>query len=120
MAEQVSIGIGLALWEYVVKPIVDSAKDEYGENVKGKLKSVVKKFLHKLPFEKNELEIIEAEILEIDDKLFSNKDKFLGYINDNQNINQIMEIINGREENLNIEKSFNDVKIDGDNNQISF
>ena len=58
MAEPISIGIGLALWEYAVKPIVDSAKKEYGEGVKEKLKSSVKTALSKLPFKQNEIEII--------------------------------------------------------------
>ena len=120
MAEPISIGIGLALWEYAVKPIVDSAKKEYGEGVKEKLKDSIKMALVKLPFNRNELEVIKAEIIENDDNLFSNKEKFLEYINNNQNINQIMESINQREPNINIEKAFNEIKIDGDNNSISF
>ena len=120
MAEPVSIGIGLALWEYAVKPIVDSAKQEYGEAVKEKLKSGVKTALSKLPFKQNEIEVIEAEIIEIDNSLFSNKEKFLEYINDNKSINEIMKTISTREPNINIEKAFNDIKIDGDNNSINF
>jgi len=120
MPEPISIGIGLSLWEYAVKPVVDSAKKEYGESLKEKLKGSVKIALSKLPFKKNELEVIEAEIIDNEDSLLSDKDRFLEFINSNQNINQIIESINQREPNINIEKAFNDIKIDGDNNAISF
>lgn len=120
MPEPISIGIGLALWEYAVKPVVDSAKKEYGESLKEKLKGSVKTALSKLPFKKNELEVIEAEIIDNEDSLLSDKDRFLEFINSNQNISQIIESINQREPNINIEKAFNDIKIDGDNNSISF
>jgi len=120
MAEPISIGIGVALWEYTVKPVIDSAKKEYGESVKEKFKSSVKTALSKLPFKQNEIEVIEAEIIKIDNSLLSNKEKFLEFISNNQNINQIMRNINQRESNINIEKAFNDIKIDGDNNSISF
>jgi len=120
MAEPVSIGIGLALWEYAVKPIVDSAKKEYGENIKEKLKSSVNTALSKLPFKQNEIELIEAEIIKNEDSLLLNKDTFLEFINNNKNISQIIENINQREPSISIEKAFNDIKIDGNNNSISF
>jgi hypothetical protein len=120
MSEPISMGIGLALWEYAVKPIVDSVKKEYGESVKEKLKDAIKTPLSKLPFKKNELEVIEAEIIDNEDCLLLDKDSFLEFINSNQNISQIIESINQREPNINIEKAFNDIKIDGDNNSISF
>jgi len=120
MPEPISIGIGLALWEYAVKPVVDSAKKEYGESLKEKLKDSVKTVLSKLPFKKNELEVIEAEIIDNEDSLLSDKDRFLEFINNNRNISQIIESINQREPNINIEKAFNNIKIDGNNNSISF
>ena len=120
--ESATLGLGVLAWEYGVKPVVDSLKKEYGETVKIQLKSALSKAFHKLPFKKNELEIIEAEIIEADVSVLGDKEKFLEFIQENTQIQELMNEVSQREPNINvvIEKSYNEILIDGNNNSITF
>ena len=92
MAEPItSLTIGALLWEYALKPIADSIKKEYGDETKKLLKSYMTKAFEKLPLPKKETELIEAEIIEADSDILSNQDKFLEYIQNNQNIKNILK-----------------------------
>ena len=120
--EPVSIGLGALAWEYGVKPVVDSLKKEYGETVKVQLKNGLSKAFNKLPFQKHELEIIEAEIIDADVAVLTDEKKFLDFIQSNTQIQELMDEVTKREPNINIviEKSYNDILIDGNNNSITF
>ena len=120
--EPVTLGLGALAWEYGVKPVADSIKKEYGETVKTQIKDGLSKALEKLPFKKNELEVVEAEIIEADVEVLENKEKFLEFFKDNAHIQKLMNEITQREPNINvvIEKSYNEILIDGNNNSISF
>jgi len=86
MAEPISMGAGVLLWEYAIKPIADSIKKEYGEESKKLLKEHLSKVWDKLPFSKTEQEVIEAEICEADRDVLGDKDKFISYIESNSKI----------------------------------
>ena len=120
--EPVSIGLGALAWEYGVKPVVDSLKKEYAETVKVQLKNGLSKAFDKLPFLKYELEIIEAEIVDADVTVLTNENKFLDFIQSNTQIQELMSEVSKRDPNINIviEKSYNEILIDGSNNSITF
>jgi len=120
--EPLSIGIGTLAWEYGVKPALDSAKKEYGEEAKKLIKSGLSKVWQKLPFTKQEQEVIEAEIVDIDVEVLSDEKKFLEFIQNNNQIQELMTEVTKREPNINIviEKSYNEILIDGSNNSITF
>jgi hypothetical protein len=112
----------LTLWKIAVEPVVKSIEKEYGDEVKKLLKSGIEKALVKLPFKKKEVEIIEAEILEADESILTNEKKFLEFIQNNNEMQDIMNEMEKREPNINIiiEKSYNEILIDGNNNSITF
>jgi len=120
--EPITLGLGALAWEYGVKPVVDSLKKEYGETVKIQIKSGLSKAFDTLPFNKNELEIIEAEIIEADVSILEDKETFLEFIQENTQIQELMNEVSQREPNINvvIEKSYNEILIDGNNNSITF
>ncbi len=120
--EPVSIGLGGLAWEYGLKPVVDSIKKEYGESAKTQLKAGLAKVFDKLPFKKSELEIIEVEIVDAGQEVLTDKKKFLDFMQDNARIQELMNKVIKREPDINIviEKSHNDILIDGNNNSIIF
>jgi len=122
MPEPVTIGVGILTWEYGVKPVLDSVKKEYGEETKKLIKSGLSKVWEKLPFTKQEQEVIEAEIVDIDVEVLSDEKKFLEFIQNNDHIQELMKEVTKREPNINIviEKSYNEILIDGSNNSITF
>lgn len=122
MPEPITLGAGALIWEYALKPIADSIKKEYGEETKKLLKSGIEKAFEKLPFQKKELEVIEAEIIDADVTTLTNKSEFLEFIQDNHQIADILNEVSKREPNINIviEKSYNEILIDGNNNSINF
>ena len=122
MPEPITLGTGILIWEYALKPIADSIKKEYGEESKKLLKSGIEKAIGKLPFQKKELEIIEAEIIDTDVITLTDKSKFLEFIENNQQIADILNEASTREPNISIviEKSHNEFLIDGNNNSITF
>ena len=122
MPEPVTIGVGILTWEYGVKPVLDSVKKEYGEETKKLIKSGLSKAWEKLPFTKQEQEVIEAEIVDVDVEVLSDEKKFLEFIENNNQIQDLMNEVIKREPNINIviEKSYNEILIDGSNNSITF
>lgn len=122
MPEPITLGAGALIWEYAVKPVVKSIEKEYGEETKKLLKSGIGRVFEKLPFQKKELEVIEAEIIDTDLTTLTNKSKFLKFIAENQEIANILNEVSKREPNINIsiEKSYNEILIDGSNNSITF
>ena len=90
MAEPISMSAGALIWEFVLKPIVDDIKKEYGSETKKLLKESLNKLFKKLPFSKKEIELIETEIIEADIKVLSDKKRFLKYLQNNQTIQNIL------------------------------
>lgn len=92
--EPISAGIiGIFIWENLGQPILEKAKDEYAGQLLGKLESALKN----IPFKKKDLEVLEAEIVTANDDVFSDKDKFLEYIQNNPKIHELIVDINKRE-----------------------
>ena len=122
MAEPITMTIGALIWEYALKPIADSIKKEYGDETKKLLKKSLNSAFHKLPFVKKEQEVIEAEIIEADIDILRNQDSFLEYLQKNSKIEELLKSIEKREPNINtiIKNSYNEIKIDGSHNSISF
>ena len=85
--EVVSSSVAILVWEYALKPVVDSIKKEYGNETKELLKSLVHNVLEKEKVEPKELEIIEAEIINAPADVLSDKEKFLEFVKSNENIN---------------------------------
>ncbi len=114
--------ISLALWEVAVKPVVKSVQKEYGEEAKKLLKSSFSKAWQKLPFTRQEQEVIEAEIIDANIEVLSDEKRFLEFIQNNNQIQELMKELVKREPNINIviEKSYNEILIDGSNNSITF
>ena len=86
MAEPIIMTTGALLWEFVLKPIADSIKKEYGDETKKLLKNSLKEAWQKLPFSKQEIELIEAEIIEADIEVLSDEKRFLEYIENSSKI----------------------------------
>jgi NAD kinase len=93
MAEPITMTLSALLWEYGLKPIADSIKKEYGDETKKLLKSSLKGAFEKLSLQPKEQELIEAEIIEADIDVLSDQDRFLEFIQDNQNIKNIQSIL---------------------------
>jgi predicted nucleotide-binding protein (sugar kinase/HSP70/actin superfamily) len=91
MAEPITMTLSALLWEYGLKPIADSIKKEYGDKTKKLLKSSLQKVFKKLSLQPKEQEIIEAEIIEADIEVLSDQDRFLEFIQNNQNIKNILK-----------------------------
>jgi hypothetical protein len=86
MAEPITMTLSALLWEYGLKPIADSIKKEYGDETKKLLKSGLQKAFEKLSLQPKEQELIEAEIIEADVAVLSDQEKFLEFMQNNQNI----------------------------------
>jgi len=84
--EVVSSSVAILVWEYALKPVVDSIKKEYGNETKKLLKSLVHNILEKEKIEPKELDIIEAEIINAPADVLSDKEKFLEFVRSNENI----------------------------------
>jgi len=80
--------LGMILWDTLGKPIVEKVQKEYYSKW---VISKVGEALSKLPFKKEEKDIIEAEILNCDQEIIEDKDKFLEYIKQNPKIQNIFK-----------------------------
>ena len=120
MPEPITLGAGALIWEYALKPIADSIKKEYGEETKKLLKSGIGKALEKLPFQKKELEAIEAEIVEADKVILTNKSKFLEFFEKNKQISDVVIEANSRNKNIDIKVEKGVGYIETMNGDISF
>ena len=94
--------VTLALWEQAVKPVVKSIEKEYGEAVKNELKKGVNKVLSKLSFNKNKIEVIEAEIVELEKEILMDEQKFSSFLADNKQISDSVIEVNSRNKNIKI------------------
>ena len=74
--------LGITLWEYLGKPIVDKVKDKYSEQMVNKALDILKI--------KDDKKVIETELLECDDSILSNETKFLEFIKENKNIQNLL------------------------------
>lgn len=93
--------IGMFIWENLGQPILEKAKDEYAGQLLGKLESALKN----IPFNKKDLEVLEAEIVTADNDILTDKDKFLEYIQNNPKIHELIANINKRETiNIKVDK----------------
>lgn len=75
--------LGITLWEYLGKPIVDKVKDKYSEQIINKALNILKI--------KDEKKVIETELLECDASILTNEAKFLEFINENKNIQELLK-----------------------------
>jgi hypothetical protein len=75
--------LSVILWEALGEPLVDKVKETYSEKVV--------EALSKLDFNKKDTEIIEAEIVNCDQKILENKDKFLEYVEQNPKIQNVLK-----------------------------
>ena len=99
MAEPINSAFAVSLWEFVVKPIVDSIKKEYGDKTKEVIKTKLKDFFERIKMSSEDKKLIEIEIVKADDDVLSNKDKFVEYFTKKDSIGYInakyhIEIIN--------------------------
>lgn len=91
--------VGKILWDNLGQPLLDKAKEKYAEELLGKIETT----LSKIPFNKQELEIIEAEIINTDNEIFNDEKSFLQYIENNQKIVEVVKQLNQREPNIHIQ-----------------
>jgi len=117
-----SVEIATLILKHAIKPVIKSIEKEYGNETKKLLKTGIGKILEKFPFQKKELDLIEAEIVDADVDILTDDKKFLEFIQNNNQIQELITEIVRREPNINIaiEKSYNEIVIDGSNNSISF
>ncbi|MCJ8325621.1 MAG: hypothetical protein MJK08_00845 [Campylobacterales bacterium] len=76
--------LGITLWEYLGKPIIDKIKDKYSEKMLNTILSTFK-------IENDDRKIIVLELLKCDKNILSNRDMFLNYINKNKNIQNLLK-----------------------------
>jgi len=91
--------VGKILWDNLGQPVLNKAKEKYAEEFLGKIEST----LSKIPFNKQELEIIETEIVNADINTFKDEKYFLEYIENNQKIIEVLKRLNEREPTINIQ-----------------
>ena len=80
----------LLIWEYGLKPVVDSVKKEYGEVTKNLLKEGLAKVWQRVSLSLEDKALLEAEILEADVLVLRDKEKCLDYLNNNKTIQNII------------------------------
>ena len=91
------------LWNNFGQPLLDKAKQDYAEKVFNNIKG----FMTELPFEKEENEIIEAEIIEaIETQEVVNKKTFIKFIEDNNNFNLALQNLQEVKKDVEIINSF--------------
>ena len=86
--------VGKFLWDYFGEPVLDSAKNQYGDKIL--------KALDKFKFKKKERKVIEAELVEADKEVFSDEQSLIAYLQTNEKINDVLKELNKRESNINI------------------
>ena len=86
--------VGKLLWDYFGEPVLESAKTQYGDKIL--------QALEKLKFKKEEREVIQAELVEAGEEVFSDETSLLTYLQNNENINEVLKQLNKRESNINI------------------
>jgi len=120
--ELITTAIALELSKQAINPIIKSIEKEYGEKTKELLKAGIKKVLQKFSLKKEEVVLIETEIVEANTSILTDENKFLEFFENNNKIQELMRKIEKREPNINIviEKSYNEFLIDGNNNSITF
>jgi hypothetical protein len=75
--------LGVALWEYLGKPIVDKIKDKYSEQMLDSALSILKI--------KDDKKVIKTELLKCDESILTNETEFLEFINKNNNIQELLK-----------------------------
>lgn len=111
------VGIAAILWDYLGQPILDSAKSKFGDKV---LLGLSKG----LPFEKNNNEIIEAEIIKaVNNKMITSEDSLLIFLEHNHTFIQALVELNKTKSFQEIINSFKDInksniKINGDDKKV--
>ncbi|HIP11850.1 MAG TPA: hypothetical protein EYG73_03925 [Arcobacter sp.] len=94
-----TIQVGKIIWDNLGQPLLDKAKEKYAEEFLGKIDNV----LSAIPFKKQELKIIETEIIHAEIDTFKDEKSFLEYIDNNQKIIEVLKLLNEREPNINIQ-----------------
>lgn len=95
-------GIGVLAWEHAVKPIVKSIEKEYGDKTKELLKTGLEKVFNKLPLQKKDIEVIEAEIINVDAETLLDREKFLKFLENSKQIGDVLIESNSRNKNIDI------------------
>ena len=93
-----AVAVGKLLWDYFGKPILDSAKEQYGDKILEKLDGALSKF----KFKRKELEVIEAELVEADKEVFQDEKSLITFLENNEKINEVLKQLNKRGSNINI------------------
>ena len=91
--------VGKILWDNLGQPLLDKAKEKYAEELLEKIENT----LSKIPFNKQELQVIEEEIINPDIETFQDEKSFLEYIENNQKIAEVVKQLNQREPNINVQ-----------------
>jgi hypothetical protein len=76
--------LGITLWEYLGKPIVAKVKDKYSEKMLDTALSILK-------IKDDDKKVIKTELLKCDESILTNKTKFLEFINENNNIQELLK-----------------------------
>jgi hypothetical protein len=74
--------LGIALWEYLGKPIVDKVKDKYSEQMLDLALSILKD---------DDKKVIKTELSKCDENILTNEVNFLKFINENINIQNLLK-----------------------------
>ena len=90
--------IGKIIWDNLGQPILDKTKEKYADKLLEKIDNT----LSRLPFKKEQLQIIEAEIINTGVEILSSENQFLEFINNNQKIIEILEELNNTKQDINI------------------
>jgi len=86
------------LWEYLGEPIVDKIKDNYAEKVLFAISELQSKF----SLNKEEKEIIETEIIDVNFENIQTKEDFIEVIAKNERIQKTLYTLNQNQKNINI------------------
>ena len=76
--------LGITLWEYLGKPIIDKVKDKYSEKM-------LDSALTALRIKDDDKKVIETEILSCDANILTSENDFLRFINENKKIKELLK-----------------------------
>jgi len=118
--ELITTAIALELSKQAINPIIKSIEKEYREKTKELLKLGIKKVLQKFSLKKEEVALIESEIINTDKEVLTDEKKFLEFFENNKQISDVIIESNSRNRSIDIKVEKGVGYIDTMNGDISF
>ncbi len=82
--------LGKILWDNLLQPVLDKSKEQYAHKLLEKIENT----LSSVPFKKEQIKLIEAELINTNEKVLSSEVQFLEFVKNNKKIIEILNEVN--------------------------